>query len=155
VVTPAANRAADFVNRLRERGVTVSVQRDRVVLSPRSAYKHLSPEERTVLRLHRADIINLIRSAGPFVQPSMATATLAPEAARPAASVLRSEPLPVVYALGRRIREHEVREALANYGDETLADYDAGRISKADAYELTRYALCELDQRQCSRRRTS
>ena len=39
--------------------------------------------------------------------------------------------------IARRIREHHVRECLVGDSDNLLADYDAGRLSKSDAYRMT------------------
>lgn len=147
-VTSAANPAADLVNRLHARGVTVAIRGKKVVLSPPTAYKHLSDDERTTLRLHRADIKEFIRAAGPHVQLTTVTTELAPQAATPTKPTRRAEPEPVVYVGRHRIAEHDVRESLRNFGDDTLADYIAGRLSKADAYEMTRCGLREMEQRR-------
>ncbi len=46
----------------------------------------------------------------------------------------------------RRLTEADVREAVRMLGDEALADYDAGRLSKAAAYDIARRRHEELLQ---------
>jgi hypothetical protein len=61
---------------------------------------------------------------------------------------------PKLYANGTLVTEHHVREALSMLGDETVKDYEAGHISKSEAYEMTRRRLLQLDEfRQLARRR--
>ena len=57
-----------------------------------------------------------------------------------------AEPEPEVYACGRRVTEADVFEALGMLGDETVADYRAGRLSKAHAYDIARRWLREFAQ---------
>ncbi len=144
-LTPAANPAAEFVERMVSRGVSLGLRGNRLFLSPSSAYAELSYDMRSVLRTHRAEIKELIRTAGPFViSPTRDTAAPAPQPQpEPARSTQRSEVEPVVFVGRKRVTESDVRGFMADLGDEELADYEAGRISKIDAYESTRLAMLQ------------
>jgi hypothetical protein len=48
------------------------------------------------------------------------------------------EPEPELFVYGHRVTEADVLEALRMLGDDALADYAAGRWSKATAYEIAR-----------------
>lgn len=57
-----------------------------------------------------------------------------------------AEPEPVLYAYGKRITESDVTACLRDSGD--IEAYQAGRISKARAYEMTRRWLRQLMEMQ-------
>jgi hypothetical protein len=62
------------------------------------------------------------------------------------AAAAAGEPEPVLYAGRLRITEEHVRECMADRGDEMLAAYLAGRISKASAYEMTRRTWLQMQE---------
>lgn len=149
----AANPAAEFVDLLVSRGVSVSLRGNRLFLSPGSAHRDMTPEERATLSLHRQAIKELVRTAGPFVSSqTRATAVLAPQPVEDVQppSQPPSEPQPpgLTVFIGdtpiseRMLNErwtpeieHRVRECMADTGDE--ADYLAGRISRLTAFKRT------------------
>jgi hypothetical protein len=51
---------------------------------------------------------------------------------------------PEVYAYGRRVTEHDVRECLRGLGDDALRDFETGRLAKAEAWEMARAWLRQI-----------
>jgi hypothetical protein len=55
---------------------------------------------------------------------------------------------PEVYVLGHRVTEDEVIEQLRDQGDQALADYKSGRLSREEAYRQTANWLRQLWEMQ-------
>ena len=119
--------AIDFTARLAANGVTLKVRNNRLWLLPGRAYKDLSDEDRAFLRHHRAEL-KLIAERGVPVAKVSSKPAPKPE-----------EPEPEVYAYNHHITSHDVNEAMEALGDDALADYRAGRITKVEAYEMARH----------------
>ena len=81
-----------------------------------------SPEDHAALRQHRDAIAGFIRNGVPN-----------PPAPAPEPE---PEPEPVLYAYGRRITARDVTDALVSLGDQAVADYATGTMTKARAYEI-------------------
>jgi hypothetical protein len=77
------------------------------------------------------------RDACDTKSPPVAKAAPAPTLAAPKPEAA-PEPEPELFVYGHRITEANVLEALRMRGDDALADYAAGRWSKATAYEIAR-----------------
>ena len=67
--------------------------------------------------------------------PPVAKAAPAPKLAAPKPE---PESAPELFVYGHRVTEADVLEALRMLGDDAPADYAAGRLSKATAYEIAR-----------------
>ncbi len=134
--------ASAAIARLRERGITITLRNNRLWVRPAHIYAELSEAEKTTLREHREEIKALVR----------ADLTDEPESPPPPPAPPRKkhphedEPTPVVFAYGHQVTKHDVRDALYCLGDAAVADYDSGRMSKAEAYEIARRRLREYQQ---------
>jgi len=137
--------AADFVAALTARGVTLKVRNNRLWLLPASAHGELSDAELLVLRHHREEIKRLVIAGLPTPTPASAD-TAKPATAPP-------EPDPIVYVGKVRVTLRDVHDALEALGDEVLADFHAGRMSKAKAYDIARMRLCAFHQMRHGRPR--
>lgn len=51
---------------------------------------------------------------------------------------------PKVYVYGKRVTERHVRAQLKDLGGDALRDYDTGRLSREEAYEMTAIWLRQL-----------
>jgi hypothetical protein len=71
--------------------------------------------------------------AAPLVQKSESVS--APQV-EPKEIALEQEP--VMHVHGRRITEHDVKMCLQRLDDNVLRDYETGKLSKVEAYEMTR-----------------
>ncbi len=113
-----------LVTDLRANGVAVTLEDGKVHVSPWSEVQQI---ERKALREHRDELVPLL--AGPVEADHLDDRD----------DDLADDHLdePEVFVYGRRIREHHVRECLVGDSDNLLADYDAGRLSKSDAYRMT------------------
>lgn len=112
-----------------------------VQLFPRGSVRKLSRDERAFLSMHTRELRSLAEAgpvgwSQPETQPQLQSHAVAVPAQPP------GEPAPEVYARGTRITEAHVREAMEMAGD--LHDYEAGRISKVEAYDRARVRLRQL-----------
>ena len=108
--------AAATVARLRRNGAVFTLEGKRLRVRP---WRSLPAEDRRAVQDQWRAIVAFLRA----------------ERAEPApAPAPEPEPEPE----GPPVAEHDVLEALAGLGDETLARYQSGRLSKAEAYEMTR-----------------
>src|SRR4051794_38086900 len=103
-----------FLALLTAKGIRFELRKDRLYLLPTRARKELTDAERTYLREHRQELKRFIRD-GPATEPE-----------------------PEVYAYGRRVTEHDVRECLRGLGDDALRDFETGRLPKEQACAMTR-----------------
>jgi hypothetical protein len=86
----------------------------------------LSEDDRAFIRDNRAALKDLVSSGY-----TPAARTPEPEARTPDILIRAPEPLPLV---GRhQLTEEDVQAVLRDEGDEVLADYVAGRLSRPDA----------------------
>lgn len=110
-----------------------------IQLFPRGSVRKLSRDERAFLSMHTRELRSLAE-AGPvgWVQPG----TQPQLQSQPSRVPAQPEPVPEVYVRGVRITEAHVREAMEAAGD--LHDYEAGRISKVEAYDRARNRLGQL-----------
>ena len=117
--------------------------RGKLELHPKGSYKTLTAEERNFLQSRNAKLKKLAAAAPgkvlgwlqPRTQPEVQSQPVAvPPVSPPAKPTTELEP--EVYARGVRITEDIVREAMEAAGE--LHDYEAGRISKVEAYERAR-----------------
>ncbi len=136
--------AARWVVSLKMRNIEVQLRSNRLWILPAKAYKQLTDEERAIKRHYLAEIKAIVRDGLPEVPITKPEPTPALVPAIP--TPVRIEPTPEVYAYGHRVTEEDVRYALRCMGDEVLADYDAGRLSKFEAYQMTRRGLRQSAQ---------
>lgn len=127
------NFVAGLVSRLREAGASFSVEpAGKLRVRP---WRSLPAEDRQAVRANRTEIIALLEA-------QKREAERAPSA-RPAPQV---KPTPEVYAYGQRVTEYDVMQALTALGDEVLAGYRAGRMTKREAYGIARLRLKQLKE---------
>jgi hypothetical protein len=128
---PDSRKADDraFVDSLaaRPKPVTVSVRGNALKFRPYL----LTDADRAFVRQHRESLKALIRSG---YTPAIKQPAPAPPPTKP-------DPVPTIFVGGKQVTEVMVMEALSRLGDERLADYLLGRISKSDAYAQTRIAI--------------
>ena len=133
--------AHDFAVRLAAQGVSFKVRNNRLWVQPEKAYKKLPDEDRAFIRRHRTEL-KLIAEFGVLDVPKdRAKRKHTPE-----------ESEPEVYAYGRRITERDVIDALKVLGDDALAAYKAGHMTKANAYEMARHRLRQTTELEGARR---
>lgn len=143
-----------FLVTLAERQMWLWLQRGQLKLLPSGAKRKLSVEERDFLRDHEAEF-KALAAASPdkcvgWTPPPLPKAsrskgqprTQPPLQSQP--SRVPAQPGPEVYAGGVRITEAHVREAMEVAGD--LHDYEAGRISKVEAYDRARIRQRQLQE---------
>lgn len=123
--------ARELVAVLRERGVQLTLAGERQLRA--KPWRALGPELRHDIQRNRDEIIAVLK-AEQAPAPPVNTPPPPPE------------PEPVVFAYGHRITERDVHAALRALGDDALADYDAGRITKAEVYEIARLRECQFRQ---------
>lgn len=132
-----------FLAMLVERGMSLTLDRKwSLHLLPKGSHSKLSPEERAFLAKHNAELKTLVQ-----VMPDKRIGPLQPRTqpqlqSQPSRVPAQPEPVPEVYVRGLRITEAHVREAMEAAGD--LHDYEAGRISKVEAYDRARVRLRQL-----------
>jgi hypothetical protein len=107
----------------------------RLAIRPASARALLTDDERAVLRRHTSELL------APITAPRGAPAPAPPV-----------EPTPVIVVGRRQITERDVEHACRMLGDAVLADYRAGRITKADAFAMTARGLTQLHRMTGGRR---
>jgi hypothetical protein len=81
------------------------------------------------------DLLGIAQQQGvttPVVRP---TTTWPSTIAQPVAAPEPQEPEPELFVRGRRVTDADVREMLRRLGDEELASYDRGTMSKREAFE--------------------
>lgn len=124
-------------------------RRGNLELHPKGSYKMLSTEERNFYQTRNAKLKALAATkhlgwVQPGTQPQLQSQPVAVPAQPQRVSPVRpsAERTPEVYVRGLRITEAHVREAMEAAGD--LHDYEAGRISKVEAYDRARVRLRQL-----------
>ena len=131
--------AHDFAVRLAANGVTLKVRNGRLWIQPARAYGEMSDEDRAIIRHHRAELKSIAAGGMPAVPLAVPTPRRKP---RPQPTP--EEPEPEVYVYDNRITSTDVVETLKAQGDQALADYHAGRTTKAEAYEMARHRLRQI-----------
>jgi hypothetical protein len=124
--------ATDWIAGLRARGAKVT--RGKGKRGPRASVK-LTPQEEDTLRTHREAIKAVLAREGKAGPSATRSAQLV---GRPEPPEKPQEPTPVVVVDRYRITEDDVVNVLTGEGNDALADYRNGRMSKADAYERAR-----------------
>lgn len=120
-------------------------RRGNLELHPKGSYKLLSAEERNFYQTRNAKLKALVAAAPDKLIGWTQVRPQPPVQSQPVAVPAQPERVsgaPEVYARGTRITEAHVREAMEMAGD--LYDYEAGRISKVEAYDRARVRLRQL-----------
>lgn len=93
----------------------------------------------------RVRLCNLFSQGIPHASPAQRRAKRsAPEADAPIDEAVKprevspQEPMPEVLAGGHRITEQDVKQCLRSLGDDEVARYERGELSKEEAFEMTR-----------------
>lgn len=122
-----------FAATLAQRRITFRLRGTRLSVIPAKRYHDLSDEDRTAIRKLRP-AIKALASGGllPAICDPQTAAPPVREAQR------KEEPTPEVWVRGVRITEAHVTTALTALGDDMLAAYESGRLSKLEAYEMAR-----------------
>lgn len=120
-------------------------RRGNLVLHPKGSYKMLSAEERNFYQTRNAKLKALAAAAPDQILGWTQVRPQPPLQSQPVAVPAQPQRVsgaPEVYARGVLITEAHVREAMEMAGD--LHDYEAGRISKVEAYDRARVRLRQL-----------
>ena len=122
-----------FASALADRGITFRLRGTRLSVIPAKRYHDLSDEDRTAIRKLRP-AIKALASDGllPALSDPQAEAPPVREAQR------KEEPTPELWAYRVRITEAHVTTALTALGDDMLAAYASGRLTKLEAYDIAR-----------------
>ena len=135
-----------FVTQLTDQRMWLRLWTGRLLLLPSGAKSKLSAEQRDFLRDHKAQLKTLAAAAPNnclgWTQPEAQPTTQPQPQSQAVAVPAKREAEPEVYVRGTRITEAHVREAMEMAGD--LHDYEAGRITKVEAYERARVRLRQL-----------
>jgi hypothetical protein len=118
---------------LRPSGGNDADEGERLFLEPARAYAQLTDSERATLHEHRETIKALLRDGCSPIEPE-------PVAATPSTAPV-AEPTPVLYAYGVLVTAEHVLDALRSLGDDVLARYVSGRLSKREAYSMAQRGL--------------
>lgn len=124
--------------------------RGKLELHPKGSYKTLTAAERNFLQSRNAKLKKLAAAAPgkvlgwlqPKTQPEIQSQPVAVPAQPPVSVPASAEP--EVYARGTRITEAHVRQTMEAAGE--LHDYEAGRISKIEAYDRARVRQRQLQE---------
>lgn len=128
------NFVVALVLRLREAGVVLSLDGNKLRVRP---WRSLASEDRKAVRANQTEIIAYLRAEPLRVETLPAK--------------LPVEETPEVYVGRQRVTERDVVEALTALGDEVVADYRAGRMTKREAYAIARNRLKQLRELSCRR----
>src|SRR5262249_23723106 len=148
-----------FAQDLLARGIELLVRNNRLHVWPAKAHRYLTAEERAFLKTHRAALKELAtakvlpEATVVWTPPGEQRDTLPVSMSAPSAPPSITTPsVPRPWYL-EDITEHEIIDALSTRGDQAVAAFRAGTLSRAAAEDMVGWRRRQLDEMDSARGR--